>query len=169
MELLKTMAFIKKTPAAHVYCRKKKLRNSRPYCLFIYMLSIILVITSACNPEEWEIVNCLECYTDQPSEATINVKLSTDKLNTSVIIDVYSGKLEEEILIVSDTVASQTWSTILPVNEYYTITATYIARTGDFNVTAIDGNLVKTRKITGVCDEPCWVVRGNNFNVKLKY
>jgi hypothetical protein len=57
----------------------------------------------------------------------------------------------------------------VPVDEYYSITATYRAQTGNFNVTAIDGGMVRSRRIRGACDDPCWVVRGNNFNVRLRY
>ena len=135
----------------------------------IMLVSFLLIYISACNPEEWEIVDCAECYTEQPEEAEINVKVSISNLNPEVKINIYSGKLEEEILILSDSSSNETWNTILPVNEYYTVTATYRAQTGNFMVTAIDGNLLRTRKVRIICDEPCWFVKGNNFNVRLKY
>jgi hypothetical protein len=135
-------------------------------------LCISLFMLPACNPEEWEVVDCSECYVDKPSEAEINIELTLDQLNPFVEINIYSGRIEEEIVILTDTARSETWSALLPADEYYTVTATY--RSGSqtqnyYNVTAIDGGFVRTKKILARCDKPCWVIRGNNFNVRLKY
>ncbi len=146
---------------AQVYCQYEY--------WFIIMTCLLFISTIACNPEDWEFVNCSECYTNKPAEAEINVKLSISNLNPSVVINLYSGKIEEELLILTDTVNNETWSAIVPVDEYYTVTATYRALTGNFWVTAIDGGTVRLRKVRASCDNPCWVIRGNNFNVKLKY
>ncbi len=136
---------------------------------FFLLFSFIALVSIACNPEEWQIVDCSKCYIDKPEEVEINVKLSINNLNPSVIIDIYSGKLEEGIIILSDTTRHETWNSILPVNEYYTVTATYRALTGNYMVTAIDGGMVTLRKVRSVCDMPCWIIEGNHFNVKQKY
>lgn len=127
---------------------------------------------TACNPEEWEVVDCNECYTVKPEEAVINVKLTLNNVNRYVVIDVYRGRIEEEILILSDTARAESWSTVLPVNEYYSVAATYYSGIADinyYNVTAIDGGVVRARKVSARCDVPCWIITGTNFNVKLKY
>jgi hypothetical protein len=149
--------------------KKKSFPLNAAIILLVSLLTILVTSITSCNPEEWDPVDCNECYTNKPSDAEVNVKLTINNMNPSVIIDVYSGRLEEESLILKDTVRSETWSTILPVEEYYTITATYRAATGNFNVTAIDGNFIRLRRVRASCDDPCWIVRGNNFNVKLKY
>ncbi|MFO7923631.1 MAG: hypothetical protein R6U58_08055 [Bacteroidales bacterium] len=146
--------------------------NILPLSSAILLLSVFMFIFPGCNPEEWEVVDCYECYTDRPAEAEINVKLSLNDVNRFVVIDIYSGRIEEEILLLSDTARSEYWSAVLPADAYYTVTATY--RSGSqartyYNVTAIDGNFVRTEKVSNRCDQPCWVIRGNNFNVKLKY
>ncbi len=136
------------------------------------LLCILMFILMACNPEEWSIVDCSECYLDEPSEAEINVKLTVNELNPFVEINIYSGRIEEEIVLLTDTARRETWSTILPLNEYYTVTATYrsVSQTLNYNiVTAIDGGFVRTRRILTRCDNTCWVIRGNSFNVRLKY
>ena len=138
----------------------------------IVFLCTFLFILPGCNPEEWEIMDCSECYRDKPSEAEINVKLTLNQLNPFVEINIYSGRIEEEILILTDTARSETWSTVLPADEYYTVTATYSSGSQTrtyYSVTAIDGGFVRTKKILARCDKPCWVIRGNNFNVRLKY
>lgn len=131
--------------------------------------AIILITAISCNPEEWQTIDCSECYAEKPEFAEINVKLSISNLNPSVIIRVYSGRFEEEKLILTDTTNMETWTAILPVDEYYSLTATYKSQNNYFNVTAIDGGMVRTQRIRATCDDPCWVTKGNNFNLKLKY
>jgi hypothetical protein len=132
-------------------------------------LALFMIMLLSCNPEEWEVVDCSECYTEKPEMAAINIRVSISNLNPSVVVNIYSGRVEEEILVISETVRNETWSTILPVDEYYSVTATYKAQTGSYRVTAVDGGMVRTRKVSDACDEPCWMVRGNNFNVRLRY
>jgi hypothetical protein len=140
-------------------------------CPFRFPVTFAIIISTAisCNPEEWQTVDCSECYTAKPEFAEINVKLSISNLNPAVVIRVYSGRFEEEKLILSDTTSNETWTAVLPVDEYYSVTATYKSQNNYFNVTAIDGGLVRTQRIRGTCDDPCWVTKGNHFNVKLKY
>jgi hypothetical protein len=136
----------------------------------VILYSLIVAVGTSCNPEEWGAIDCSECYSGRPAEAEIHVRLTIDDLNPSVEINVYSGRIEEEILILSGTSTATTWSAILPADEYYTVTATYRSRfeaTG--NVTAIDGSHLRTRHVRTSCDEPCWTVQGKNFNVRLRY
>ncbi len=132
------------------------------------LLAVVLAATVSCNPEEWFILDCSECYTEEPEVAEINVKLTINQTNRRVPVRVYEGRIEEEILILEDTVLTDTWSAILPVNRYYTVTADYRGHSV-YYITAIDGAFLRTEKIRTRCDRPCWVVRGNSFNVQLKY
>ena len=137
---------------------------------FIILVMIFLISATSCNPEEWQVVDCAECYIDRPAEAEINIKVTINNLNPSVPLSIYSGRIEEEILVHADTIRNSEWSIILPADRYYTIAATYRSHVHEIgNVTAIDGNFVRTEKVRTACDEPCWVLRGNNFNVRLKY
>jgi hypothetical protein len=138
-------------------------------CAITGTVVMVLITGLSCNPEEWQTIDCSECYAVKPEFAEVNVKLSISNLNPYVVINVYSGRFEEEILVLSDTTRNETWSAFLAVDEYYSITATYKSQNNYFNVTAIDGGMVRSQRVRGTCDDPCWVVRGNNFNVRLKY
>jgi len=122
----------------------------------------------SCNPEEWFILDCSECYTEEPEIAEINVRLTINQTNRKVVVRVYEGRVEEEILVLADTSFTDTWGAILPVNRYYTVTADYRGHRV-YYITAIDGAFLRTEKIRTRCDRPCWVIRGNNFNLRLKY
>jgi hypothetical protein len=132
--------------------------------------SVILMVSFlSCNPEEWRTPDCDECFVDEPAEATINIKVSISNANPFVPINIYLGRIEEEVLVRSDTIRTRNWSTVLPVGQYYTVTATYRYRANWEWITAIDGNHVRTTRERTACDRPCWFVRGNNFNVELRY
>lgn len=136
----------------------------------IVLTGLILIAGVSCNPEEWEAIDCSECYAERPSTAEINVRLTINNINPVVTINVYRGRIEEEIIEFSETARSETWNLVLPADQYYTVTATYRSHNQEIsNVIAIDGNFVRTKRVRSVCDAPCWVVQGNNFNVRLKY
>ncbi len=146
-----------------------KVRRTGLHAKFLFFI-IILFYASSCNPEEWQVVNCDECYIERPGEAELNIRVTINNLNPSVPVSIYSGRIEEEILVHADTIRSPEWTVILPADQYYTIAATYRSHIHEVgNVTAIDGNFVRTERVRTACDEPCWVVRGNNFNVRLRY
>jgi hypothetical protein len=147
---------------------KKKLKPFR-ISYMLAMAAIFMVPVFSCNPEEWGTVDCSECYIEKPAEAEINVRVSISNLNPFVPINVYLGRIEEEILILSDTVRTRTWSAVLPAGQYYTVTATYRFRANWEWITAIDGNHVRANRVRAACDQPCWVIQGNNFNVELRY
>ena len=136
---------------------------------FLVIIFLLIFPGISCNPEEWEIIDCADCLPERPVVAEITVKVSISNLNPRVRINVYRGRLEEEDLVLSDTTSAEIWKTLLPADEYYSITATYNGHNNYYDVTAIDGGLVRAREVRATCDEPCWIIRGNNFNLKLKY
>jgi hypothetical protein len=137
---------------------------------FIVTIMVVLIIAfHSCNPEEWKTPDCSECFVDEPTEAEINIKVSISNANPFVPVNIYLGRIEEEILVRSDTIRTRNWTTVLPVGQYYTVTATYRYRANWEWITAIDGNHVRTSRERTACDRPCWFVRGNNFNVELRY
>ena len=148
---------------------KKPARSSSKYVVIIIFILLAPAYAVSCNPEEWEAVDCSDCFVDRPAEAEINVKVTISNLNPFVPVNVYQGRIDEEILILTDTVRSPTWTAVLPADQYYTVTATYRYRANWEWITAIDGSHVRTRRVSAACDFPCWTVRGNNFNVRLRY
>jgi hypothetical protein len=138
----------------------------------IVFLGMAFVILSACNPEDWQTVDCSECYLDEPVEAEINVRLTLRDETSHIVVNIYSGRIDEGILILSENVKSETFKTTLPVNAYYSVSVEYPSdyTTRSYqNIYAVDGGYVRTKKIYTTCDVPCWVIRGNNFDVRLKY
>lgn len=135
---------------------------------FIAYLALIICITTGCIPELFiEEVDCSECYVPRPEQSELIVTVSFDERNTLIPIVVYKGFLEDRDTIAVDTLTQREGYVMVPVDQYYTVAAEYQTSYGV--VYAIDGDELKTIKITGQCDEICWIIRGGIYDVTLKY
>jgi hypothetical protein len=118
-------------------------------------------------------VNCAECYSEEPDSADLIVKLTFNELNDSIPLVFYRGKIEDGTVEWVDTATVQKYPDgeyylYSPVNEYYSVKAEYNSK-GYNKVMAVDGDKLKTRKITGECDTDCWIIKGGKLDVRLKY
>jgi len=53
------------------------------------------------------------------------------------------------------------------VNKKYSVAAEYIA--GTTKIIAIDGTNLKNKHVRAACDKECWIIEGEDMNVRLKY
>jgi len=136
--------------------------------LRFFLLLFIALSFSGCIPELLlDEVDCSECYVPKPEEADLIIQVSQNALNSRIPIVVYKGLLEHQDTVAVDTLTQNEAYILVPVDQYYTVSAKYETAAGV--VYAIDGDDLKTVKVTGQCDEVCWVIRGGILNVKLKY
>ncbi|TVR70598.1 MAG: hypothetical protein EA408_11010 [Marinilabiliales bacterium] len=152
----------------NIFSKNKAAGKKGKFFFRLIYLALFILPGLSCNPEEWHVLDCSECYTSEPSSAEIDVRLTINQVNRHVVVRVYEGRIEEEVLIIADTVSTQRWSVVLPVNRYYTVSADYRGHSVNI-ITAIDGGFLRTEKIRTRCDAPCWIIRGNSFNVQRKY
>ena len=142
----------------------------------IFFIFIAFTLLFSCESDEGALkditfINCDECTADEPLRAEISIKLSDpNKFGSAdniVLIDVYEGNLEDEVLFESIQTSSGGTSITLPVNKKYTVTANYYIN----NITYIAVNSITTRvKYTeSSCDEPCYYTVPKSVNLKLKY
>jgi len=140
------------------------MRNSIIFLLLV--LSAVLFVFSCDNDPFVINVDCNECYYDEPDSAYLIVDLTINDENPSVPIVIYRGNVEGEIVEYTDTAYKSTYYLYSPVNEYYSIEAKY--KKGDKTIIAIDGDKLKTKHVTDVCDTDCYVIRGGFLDVRLK-
>jgi hypothetical protein len=112
-------------------------------------------------------VDCSECYRTKPDTGTLKIKITINKENESVPIVVYRNEMEKEWIRLVDTVTYEEYYIDVAINHYYSVKAEY--KVDGKTIFAVDGDKIRTRKITAQCDSTCWVIRGGNINVKLKY
>lgn len=106
-----------------------------------------------------------DCITSEPYDGRMYVKLTINTENTKVPIAIYKGKLEDNDLFLKDTAIDEYYDTLLPIDNYYSITASYL-KDGK-TVIAVDGDKI-TKSHSNICDSVCWSVNTGSVNVRLK-
>jgi len=141
-----------------------------------YLLLFLIFIFSACSNQlksdfDDDSSDCdyYDCNTEEPFSTQILVKFTRNSENPNPIIYLKSGYYDTSEVI--DTVKTSSISGNVAnfdvyLNHRYTVYTNY--KSGDKNITAIDGKIVlKESRIE--CDSTCWSIKNNVFNIKLKY
>ena len=129
------------------------------------LISIVSVLS--CDRELLNLnINCDECYSAKPDSAELVVRLTIDEENPYVPLTFFRGRIEEGVLEWIDTAFSSTLYLLSPVGEYYSVEASY-KRDGK-TIIAIDGDKLKTRLVTDVCEKDCWIIKGGTLDLRLK-
>ena len=142
--------------------------------LSLVLLWIFFVLSFSCEEGSFDFnVNCDECYISKPDSADLIVHLTFNELNDSIPLIFYRGKIEEGREEWIDTASVQDYPDgkyylLSPVNEYYSIKATYKA-SNNRTIVAVDGDKLVTRHISDACDTDCWIIKGGVLDVRLKY
>lgn len=133
-----------------------------------YIFLFTPLITLSCD-EQGIIINCSDCISDEPKTTTIKVNLDRFKLASYLTsVKIYKGNIEDSILMETFTATVSFLYTSVPINEKYTVTATYIDSKGKTFI-AIDTAYPRVRYEKDVCDEPCYFVYDKVVNLKVKY
>jgi hypothetical protein len=117
------------------------------------------------------IVNCNECTTDEPLDATLKIKLERlDRYQQSdfnIYITIYEGNLENDVVYSAFKTSYPETSATVPINKKYTITARYIINDKYYIAVNSVSPHVKYNKYS--CDEPCYYIVDRLVNLRLKY
>ena len=133
-------------------------------------LLVSLMFISCKRNSQYSSVDCAsynysDCNTTEPLEAGLNITLTINADNPRVPITIYQGKLEDNIIALTDTVTTTKYNVLLPPDYYYTVKARYLS--GHNVIYAIGGDNVKKIKNL-VCDSICWSTEDGYVNVELK-
>ena len=128
---------------------------------------IFLFSVPSCDKELFNLnINCDECDPVRPDSAELVVRITIDDENPYVPLIFYKGRIEDGILEWVDTASSSTLYLLSPVDEYYSVKASY--RKDGKTIIAIDGDKLRTRLITDVCERDCWIIKGGILDLRLK-
>jgi len=146
-----------------------KIKITVKFSLVLSVLFIVYICIS-CNKNSNSNVDCQtydysDCDTQEPTEGNLHIKLTINDENPSVPIVIFRGKFQENIIVAYDTLTKGTYDTLLPVNNFYTVSAKYI-KSGK-KIIAVDGDDI-TKNKNKTCDSVCWSVTDGKTNVMLK-
>lgn len=136
-----------------------------------YLLSTILIISFLILPSSCEdqlyFVDCSHCYTEKPTHAEIEISITFNKENPFVYMTIFEGAIEKNNIISEEVVYKvDAFYRRLPVEKYYSVMVRYIK--GGRSIYAVDGKKLRLRKDESSCDEPCYYVLGDDFDLRLK-
>lgn len=138
--------------------------------LFIIAPMAFFPITSCNDSYDSDTVDCSsydysDCNTSEPYDGRMYVKLTINDENPKVFVSFYKGKFDDNNLYFTDTATTEYYDTLLPIDNYYSVTAAYI-KNGK-KIIAVDGDDIK-KTHADVCDSVCWDVKTGKVNVRLK-
>jgi hypothetical protein len=128
----------------------------------------LFIIVLSCD-EKLLLIKCADCIETEPVEATLQVKLDDyiGGIPVSSEVRIYQGNIEDSILFGRYSVNYNLFEQTVPINEKYTVSATY--NNGKATYIAIDSATPRVRYDTQQCDNPCYYVYDNKVNLRIKY
>ena len=134
-----------------------------------YIIFLSFLIIFSCE-KSGLIINCKDCFSDEPKKASIEVKLdpvTPDSGSYAANITIYEGNLEDSLVIGSYSIPISEWKYEVDINKKYTFTATYVSSKATY--IAIDAVYPRVRYDNKKCTDPCYYVYDNKINLRLKY
>jgi hypothetical protein len=144
---------------------------NRLYTTFIFVLGILAIVYSSCKrtsysgSEDCNNYDYSDCNTSEPLLVALNIKLTINDENSKVALTIYEGKIEDQLIVLTDTVSAPKYNVLLPSNKYYSVKVRY--KKGNQIIYAFGGDKIKSTRTT-VCDSSCWSTDEGNVNVELK-
>lgn len=130
-----------------------------------FLLSILVFFS--CEGDLLETVDCSECYQTEPDTGDIKVDITINDQNPSIPLIIYKGDIDNNNIEYIDTAFSSPYYLDVPIGKYYSVKAKY--KVNEKTIIAIDGDKIKTKKVTDSCDEDCYIIKGGDIDARLKY
>ena len=131
----------------------------------LLLIMAILIISCDKNYDFFE-VDCSECYRIKPDNGELIINVTINNENPEVPIAIYRDKIESGRIRIRDTVSEKTVYIEVPLNHYYSVKAKY--KVGNDSVFAVDGDRIKTQRVTDQCDTICWIIKSGRYDLRLK-
>jgi hypothetical protein len=132
-----------------------------------YLLIFTMLILFSCDKSIF-LVNCSGCTKDEPKSADISISLNVPGEDlTQTVINVYSGNLEDNILLTTFYASGSDAIYTATLNKKYSFTATYYINSSSYIV--VDAIFPRSKYESNACKEPCYYTYDTKVNLKLKY
>lgn len=112
-------------------------------------------------------INCDECYTEEPTDAELQVKVTINSENPVVPLTIYEGTFDTGEEIARDTATTESFYIFVKTKKLYTAVAEY--RKNGKIIKVVNGHKIKTYLDSESCDSPCYVVTGTTLDARLKF
>jgi hypothetical protein len=130
------------------------------------ILFLIITICFSCEKPGYLVVDCTECYTEEPKNATLEIKLEVFS-NVQTVLRIYEGNLEDSLLYREYKLNGTSTTATVPVNNDYTLTAKYYIA-GRYYI-AVNSVTPRIKYEKETCNDPCYYVYNKKVDLRLKY
>ncbi|MBN1184184.1 MAG: hypothetical protein JXB49_17970 [Bacteroidales bacterium] len=130
----------------------------------IRTICTILTIFFLFSCEDPDDFDCDQCLPEKPSVGDLKIKLTINGENPEVPITIYFDNIDGFVFHKA-TVRTDEYLVEGALNQDYAVEARYIVD-GD-TIFVIDADYMEYKEAT--CDEQCWIIKGDVFDVRLKY
>ena len=135
--------------------------------ILLTLAALSWLFSAGCNKDNiYQEVDCSLCFATPPDSGVVYPELTINASHTAVPVTVYEGPVEAGKVVFSDTFSVPTPRIELPVEKYYSLTATYLK--GRDTVIVLDGGKLEVKKTVGQCGGTCYVVTGGFYDLKLR-
>ncbi len=124
---------------------------------------ILMAVCFSCEGSKW-LVNCEDCYSEEPVEAGVRIKLRD--IQVPVTITIYDGDLEDDVILTSFEAYGSEYTVSTGINKKLTFTATY--RISGRIYIAVDSTVPRVKYEKDLCDNPCYYVYDNIVDLRLR-
>ncbi|MBQ9470954.1 MAG: hypothetical protein IJU72_08390 [Bacteroidales bacterium] len=129
------------------------------------LLGVVLLLSTACGGDG--IPTCERCYFVEPTEHTVTLLFSLSDENPTVDFTVYEGDLDGGVPIHYGVAEQSRVELVLALGRRYTVVADYCG--GGRSVKVLGANKPRASFVQEACDEPCYMVSGLRFDLRLRY
>lgn len=134
--------------------------------IFILITFIVTIIPLSCE-DSILFVDCNKCFENISDKANLEVKLTINSENNSIPITIYRGTIDNGEIISEDTAYTDNFYSVnLDFDQYYSVVAKY--KRGGRIIYAVDGKKLSTKYDKNSCTNPCYIIKGGEFDLRLK-
>jgi hypothetical protein len=130
-----------------------------------YIFLLIIVLLFSCEDSKHN-TDCDDCLENEPDQTTLNAELD-DPGNSGILIKVYQGRIEDNVVFDSIAVYSNRYEKRVSLNRLYTVTATYLIKNKIYTV--VNSTTPRVKYTETMCEEPCYFVYDRMMDLRLKY
>ncbi len=127
----------------------------------------LLILTGSCDEKIYtDDVDCAECYTEKPQQADLIIDLTISNRFGNVVVNVYEGEVEDNQIVLTDTVDYTPFYAYVKVDKKYAVRAEYSKGTKTLYV--VNRTKLKVMSVSAACEDACYIIEGEAVNNTIK-
>lgn len=131
----------------------------------LFVLVIALCLFSSCYKFHDDCDTSIYCNTDYPDSGYVDITVTEVGTNNYVPITIFEGDVDDNKIVLVDTLYETTTYYYLPVKKRYSAKAEY--RKAGITTYVFDGTKIKVTKFWN-CDERCYEVKDGKLDLQLE-